>query len=173
LSWPQWNLSDFVMVIAGLAASVALFGVEPTTVLFVLLLPVVLARPSWPLTISAWLVAIGPPVLLILTHYVGWGVLWYQEGARPTSISRPYILNVHNTCEMRAVLSVIGIAGMGIIYSLPVSIAIAWVRIIRSWRRGLSIWVGARPVFALPLVWLVALLILLCGPKEIADWFID
>jgi len=160
LSWPQWNLGDIALAIAGLAVSFALFGVERTAIGFVLLVPLVLARPSWPLTISAWVVAIGPPALLILTHYVGWGILWYQEGARPTSISEPYILNVHNTCEMRAVLSVIEIAGMGIIYSLPMSIAIAWVRIIRSWRRGLPIRVGARPVLALPLVWLVALLIL-------------
>jgi hypothetical protein len=144
LRWPQWNLSDIALAIAGLAVSFALFGVERSTIGFVLLAPLALARPSWPLTISAWAVVIGPPALLVLAHNVAWGL--------PAAVE---------------------IAETGICWSLPLSIAIAWMRILRLWRRGLPIWVGARPVFALLLVWLISLLILVYGPREVTEWFIE
>jgi hypothetical protein len=147
----QWNLSDIALAIAGLAVSFALFGVERTAVGFVLLAPLALARPTWPLTISAWAVVIGPPALLVMAHHV----------------------NMLNTFELRALPAVVELAGAGICWSLPLSIAIAWVRILRFWRRGLPIWLGARPVFALLLVWSVLLLIQVCGPREVAEWFTD
>jgi hypothetical protein len=166
-------VKHLTIAIAALAVAFAAFGVATAGIWLAFLLPAAFARPGRRLAVAAWMVVIGPPALLVAAHYFAWGVICYYEGRRPVFISDPFIENVHNTPILRASLMAIGVAWSGILSSPFVSIPIAWVRALRTWKQDPGWRRAFWPTFSLPAVWFISYHLLVFGPREVSDWFID